>query len=83
MGNQTNSNGRDESDRWVEGLLTGAGASIGRVLDDRQRHAARLALEVFVYLLVGMQRDTVEMGDVVRYLKWYARGFNDAKSSEG
>jgi hypothetical protein len=80
MSGSTNGNGRDGVDRWVEGLLTGAGASIGRVLDDRQRHAARLTLEVFVYLLVGMQRDTVEMDDVIRYLKWYARGFNDAKS---
>jgi hypothetical protein len=79
MGNQTNGNGRDRVDRWIEGLLTGAGFSIGRVLDDRQRHAARLVLEVFVYLLVGMQRDTVETDDVVRFIKWYAKGVDNAK----
>jgi hypothetical protein len=47
MSGPTNANGRDGADRWVEGLLTGAGASIGRVLDDRQVHAANLAIEVF------------------------------------
>jgi len=80
MHNGTNSNGRDEVDRWIEGLLTGAGFSVGRVLDDRQRHAARLVLEVVVFLFVGMQRDTVEMSDVVRFIKWYARGIENAKS---
>jgi hypothetical protein len=79
MSGSTNGNGRDGVDRWVEGLLTGAGASIGRVLDDHQRHAVRLALEVFVYLLVGMQQNKVDVDDVIRYLKWYAKGVDSAK----
>jgi len=79
MGNQTNSNGRDGLDPWVEGLLTGAGASIGRVLDDRQVHAANLAIEVFAYLLAALPAQKAELTDVIRMLKFYARGLNSAK----
>jgi hypothetical protein len=80
MGNQTNSNGRDGSEAWVEGLLTGAGVSIGRVLDDRQVHAANLAIEVFAYLLAALPAQRVEVRDVIQMMKWYARGINNAKS---
>jgi hypothetical protein len=83
MDGLTNGNGRDGMGRWVEGLLTGAGASVGRVLDDRQVHAASLALEVFAYLLAGLQVDKVDVRDVIRMMKYYSRGINDAKSSEG
>jgi hypothetical protein len=79
MSGPTNANGRDDGDRWVEGLLTGAGASIGRVLDDRQVHAANLAIEVFAYLLAALPAQKVEVRDVIRMMKWYARGLNDAK----
>jgi hypothetical protein len=79
MSGPTNANGRDGADRWVEGLLTGAGASIGRVLDDRQVHAANLAIEVFAYLLAALPAQKVEVRDVIRMMKWYARGLNDAK----
>lgn len=80
MGNQTNGNGRDNGDRWTEGLLTGAGASVSLVLDDRQRHAVNLALEVFAYLLAALPSETVLTVDVIRFLKCYSRGINNAKS---
>jgi hypothetical protein len=80
MSGSTNGNGRDSGDQWVEGLLTGAGVSIGRVLDDRQRHAVNLAVEVFAYLLAAMPAEKAPLTDIIRCLKWYARGINDAKS---
>ena len=83
MDNGTARNERDRSDAWVEGLLAGAGASIGRVLDDRQVHAASLALEVFAYLLAALPADRVDVRDVIRMLKFYSRGVNDAKSEQG
>jgi hypothetical protein len=60
--------------------LTGAGASIGRVLDERQVHAASLALEVFAYLLAALPADRINVGDVIKMMKFYTRGINDAKS---
>jgi len=83
MSGPTNGNGRDGSDQWVESLLTNAGASIGRVLDDRQVHAASLAMEVFAYLLAALPADKVDVRDVIRMLKFYSQGVNNAKSSEG
>jgi len=79
MSGTANGNGRDRSDQWVEGLLTNAGASVGRVLDDRQVHAANLAIEVFAYLLAALPSDQVDVRDVIRMLKYYTRGVNDAK----
>jgi hypothetical protein len=79
MGNQTNSNGRDEGKTFVESLLTGAGVSIGHVLDDRQVHAVNLAIEVFAYLLAALPAQKAELTDVIRMLKFYARGLNSAK----
>ena len=83
MSGPTNGNGRDRSDQWLEGLLAGAGASIGRVLDDRQVHAASLALEVFAYLLAALPADKVDVRDVIRMLKFYSRGVNNAKGEQG
>jgi hypothetical protein len=83
MSDGTARNGRDRSDQWVEGLLTGAGASIGRVLDDRQVHAASLALEVFAYLLAALPADRVDVRDVIRMIKFFSQGVNNAKGSEG
>jgi len=80
MSDGTGHNGRDKGGEWVEGLLTGAGASIGRVLDDRQVHAASLALEVFAYLLAALPADRIDVRDVIRMLKFFSRGVNDAKS---
>jgi hypothetical protein len=79
MSGTANGNERDGSDRWVEELLTGAGASIGRVLDERQVHAATLALEVFAYLLAALPTEKVLVTDVIKLLKFYARGVSDAK----
>ena len=83
MSNGTARNGRDRSDQWLEGLLTGAGASIGRVLDDRQVHAANLAIEVFAYLLAALPADQVDVRDVIRMLKHYSKGVNSAKGEQG
>jgi hypothetical protein len=83
MGDETARNGRDRSDQWLEGLLTNAGASVGRVLDDRQVHAASLALEVFAYLLAALPADKVDVRDVIRMIKFYSQGVNNAKGSEG
>jgi hypothetical protein len=80
MSEETERNGRDGSESWIEGLLTGAGASIGRVLDDRQAHAANLAIEVFAYLLAALPAQKIEVRDVIRMMKFYARGISDAKS---
>ena len=79
MSGTANGNGRDRSDQWVESLLTNAGASVGRVLDDRQVHAANLAIEVFAYLLAALPSDQVDVRDVIRMLKYYTRGVNNAK----
>jgi len=83
MSGPTNGNGRDGSEAWVEGLLTGAGASIGRVLDERQVHAANLAIEVFAYLLAALPAGQVDVRDVIRMLKFYCKGISDAKSEQG
>jgi hypothetical protein len=79
MSGTANGNGRDRSDQWVESLLMNAGASVGRVLDDRQVHAANLVIEVFAYLLAALPSDQVDVRDVIRMLKYYSRGVNDAK----
>ena len=83
MGDETARNGRDRSDQWVESLLTNAGASLGCVLDDRQVHAVSLAIEVFAYLLAALPADQVDVRDVIRMLKHYSKGVNNAKGSEG
>jgi hypothetical protein len=83
MSGPTNGNGRDRSDQWVESLLTNAGASVGRVLDDRQVHAVNLAIEVFAYLLAALPSDQVDVRDVIRMLKHYSKGVNSAKGEQG
>ena len=83
MDDETARNGRDRSDQWVESLLTNAGASIGRVLDDRQVHAVNLAIEVFAYLLAALPAGQVDVRDVIRMLKFYSRGVNNAKGEQG
>jgi hypothetical protein len=83
MSGPTNGNGRDKSNQWVESLLTNAGASIGRVLDDHQVHAVSLALEVFAFLLAALPADQVDVRDVIRMLKHYSKGVNSAKGEQG
>ena len=80
MDNGTARNERDRSEAWIEGLLTNAGASVGRVLDDRQVHAASLVIEVFAYLLAALPADQVSVRDVIKLLKYFSRGVNNAKS---
>jgi hypothetical protein len=81
MSGPTNGNGRDRSDQWVESLLTNAGASVGRVLDDRQRRAVCLAVEVFAFLLAALPSEKVLVTDVIRLLKWYSEGVKHAEGS--
>jgi hypothetical protein len=81
MHDGTNGNERDKSDQWVESLLTNAGASVGRVLDDRQRRAVCLAVEVFAYLLAALPSEKVLVTDVIRLLKWYSEGVRHAEGS--
>ena len=83
MDNGTARNERDRSEAWVESLLANAGASVGRVLDDRQVHAVSLALEVFAYLLAALPADRVEVSDVIKLLKYFSRGVNNAKGEQG
>ena len=81
MSGPTNGNGRDRSDQRVNSLLTNAGASVGRVLDDRQRRAVCLAVEVFAYLLAALPSEKVLVTDVIRLLKWYSEGVRHAEGS--
>jgi hypothetical protein len=83
MDNGTAHNERDRSEAWVESLLTNAGASVGRLLDDRQVNAVSLALEVFAYLLAALPADRVEVRDVIKLLKYFSRGVNNAKGQQG
>jgi hypothetical protein len=78
MSNGTTGNKRDGSESWTEGLFTGAGASLGRVLDTRQRHAVDLTLEVFAYLLATLPDEDVQVADVIRLVKWYVKGVDGA-----
>jgi len=76
---------RAMNDPRTERLLVSAGTSIARVLDDRQRHAVALALEVCRYIVAALPPDgSVTFGDVVRLLRWFARGFNeDVEADDG
>jgi len=65
-------------DPRTERVLTEAGAGIARVLDARQRHAVALAIEVCCYIVAALPPDEdLTFGDVVRLLRWFARGFNE------
>jgi len=79
MGNQTNGNERDGGDQRIETLLVGAGASLGRVLDGHQRHAVSLALEVFAYMLASLRLETIEVDDVLRYMRYFVKGVLNAQ----
>jgi len=76
---------RAMNDPRTERLLVSAGASIARVLDDRQRHAVALAIEACWYIVAALPPDgSVTFGDVVRLLRWFARGFNeDVEADDG
>jgi hypothetical protein len=64
------------NDPRTERLLVSAGTSIARVLDDRQRRAVALALEVCRYIVAALPPDDeLTFGDMVRVLKWFAKSF--------
>ena len=76
---------RAMNDPRTERLLVSAGTSIARVLDDRQRHAVALALEVCRYIVAALPPDDeLTFGDMVRLLRWFGEGFNrDAEGDDG
>ena len=76
---------RAMNDPRTERLLVSAGTSIARVLDDRQRHAVALALEVCCYIVAALPPDDeLTFGDMVRLLRWFGEGFNrDAEGDDG
>ena len=68
---------RAMNDPRTERVLTEAGAGIARV-HDRQRRAVALAIEACWYIVAALPPDgSVTFGDVVRLLRWFARGFNE------
>jgi hypothetical protein len=73
------------NDPRTERLLVSAGTNIARVLDARQRHAVTLALQVCSYIVAAFPPDDeLTSGDVVRLLRWFARGFNeDVEAGDG
>jgi hypothetical protein len=67
------------NDPRTERVLTEAGASIARVLDARQRHAVVLAIEVCWYIVAALPPDDhMTCRDVVRLLRWFRNGFQEA-----
>jgi hypothetical protein len=71
-------------DPRTERVLTEAGAGIARVLDDRQRHAVALALEVCRYIVAALPPDDeLTFGDVVRLLRWFRKGFQEREEDDG
>lgn len=81
MNGETQRNGRYSADPGYEQLMNEAGTGVGRVLSDRQRYAATLVLQVFAYLMVSIPSEQVYVDDVVKLLKFFARGINNAKGS--
>jgi len=83
MGSGTIGNERYTPDSRVEQLMNEAGTGIGRVLSERQRHAASLTVQVFAYLIAALPGDELTHNDVIQLLRWYSRGISNAKSSQG
>jgi len=74
---------RAVNDPRTERVLTEAGASIARVLDDRQRRAVALAIEVCWYIVAALPPDEeLTFGDVVRLLRWFVTGFREADDGD-
>jgi len=70
---------RAMNDPRTERLLVSAGTSIARVLDARQRHAVVLAVDVVWYIVAALPPDDhMTCRDVVRLLRWFRNGFQEA-----
>jgi len=80
MNGATEGNGRYSVDSRAEQLMNEAGIGLGRVLNDRQRDAATLTLQVFAYLIATLPGDELAHNDVIQLLRCYVRGINNAKS---
>jgi len=75
---------RAMNDPRTERVLTEAGASIARVLDARQRHAVVLAVDVVWYIVAALPPDDhMTCRDVVRLLRWFRNGFQEADDVDG
>jgi hypothetical protein len=71
------------NDPRTERLLVSAGTSIARVLDDRQRHAVVLAVDVVWYIVAALPPDEdMTCRDVVRLLRWFRNGFQEADDGD-
>jgi len=74
---------RAMNDPRTERVLTEAGASIARVLDARQRHAVVLAVDVVWYIVAALPPDEdMTCRDVVRLLRWFRNGFQEADDGD-
>jgi len=74
---------RAMNDPRTERLLVSAGTSIARVLDDRQRHAVVLAVDVVWYIVAALPPDEdMTCRDVVRLLRWFRNGFQEADDGD-
>jgi len=70
---------RAMNDPRTERVLTEAGASIARVLDARQRYAVVLAVDAVWYIVAALPPDEdMTCRDVVRLLRWFRNGFQEA-----
>jgi hypothetical protein len=68
----------------TERLLISAGRDIARALDERQRHAIVLAVDVVWYIVAALPPDEhMTCRDVVRLLRWFRKGFQEREEDDG
>jgi hypothetical protein len=80
MSGTTISNGRDGGNAWFEGLLTGAGASKYANTSSARLAACTWRSSSTRPMLAALPADRINVGDVIKMMKFYTRGINDAKS---
>jgi len=77
----TNGDGRYGVDSRAEQLMSEAGTGLGRVLNDRQRRAATLALQMFAYLVACLPGEELGHDAVIHLLRCFVRGINNAEGA--
>jgi hypothetical protein len=78
----TNGNGRDGVDSRAEQLFFEAGTGLGRVLNERQRHAATFTVQLVAYLVATLPGEALGHNDVIQLLRCYVRGINHAEGAD-
>jgi len=73
-------NGRYGLDSRAEQLMMEAGTGLGRVLNDRQRQAATFTAQLIAYLVACLPGEELGHDAVIRLLRCFVRGINNAKS---